>query len=113
MVSESVEVREDEELAHHPQPRQYIKVAVILALVTALEVAIYYVDALADVLVPLLLAFAVIKFIMVALWFMHLRFDSRMFRRFFITGIILALAVFGVVLWIFFTHLGGPAPTAA
>jgi cytochrome c oxidase subunit 4 len=113
MMNESVEVREAEELDHHPQPRQYVKVAVILAIVTALEVAIYYVDALADVIVPLLLAFAVIKFIMVALWFMHLRFDSRMFRRFFITGIILALAVFGIVLWIFFTHLGGPAPTAA
>ena len=113
MMNESVEVREAEELDHHPRPGQYIKVAIILAIVTALEVAIYYVDALADVLVPLLLAFAVIKFIMVALWFMHLRFDSRMFRRFFITGIILALAVFGVVLWIFFTHLGGPAPTAA
>ncbi len=112
-MSHAVESRESEELDHHPQPGQYIKVAIILAIVTALEVAIYYVDALRDVLVPLLLAFAVIKFIMVALWFMHLRFDSRMFRRFFVTGIVLALLVFGIVLWIFFTHLGGPAPTAA
>ena len=73
---------------------------------------IYYIDFFgATVIVPLLLAFAVIKFIMVALWFMHLQFDSRIFRRFFITGIILALIVFGIVLWIFFTH-GGPAPTA-
>ncbi len=112
-MSHAVDGRESEELDHHPQPGQYIKVAIILAVVTALEVAIYYVEALRDVLVPLLLAFAVIKFIMVALWFMHLRFDSRMFRRFFVTGIVLALLVFGVVLWIFFTHLGGPAPTAA
>ena len=112
-MSHVVDSRESEELDHHPQPGQYIKVAIILAIVTALEVAIYYVDALRDVLVPLLLAFAVIKFIMVALWFMHLRFDSRMFRRFFVTGIVLALLVFGIVLWIFFTHLGGPAPTAA
>lgn len=112
-MSHVVDSRESEELDHHPQPGQYIKVAIILAIVTALEVGIYYVDALRDVLVPLLLAFAVIKFIMVALWFMHLRFDSRMFRRFFVTGIVLALLVFGIVLWIFFTHLGGPAPTAA
>ncbi|MGI8709018.1 MAG: cytochrome C oxidase subunit IV family protein [Actinomycetota bacterium] len=112
-MSHAVDSRESEEQDHHPQPGQYIKVAIILAVVTALEVAIYYVDALRDVLVPLLLAFAVIKFIMVALWFMHLRFDSRMFRRFFVTGIVLALVVFGIVLWIFFTHLGGPAPTAA
>ncbi len=102
--------REQEELEHHPGPRKYVGVAVILAIVTAIEVAIYYIPALFDVIVPLLLAFALIKFIMVALFFMHLKFDSRVFRRFFVIGILLALAIFGIVLWIFFA-LGGPAPS--
>jgi cytochrome c oxidase subunit 4 len=103
--------REQEELAHHPSPRKYVNIAVILAIVTAIEVAIYYVPSLESVLVPTLLALAVIKFIMVAMYFMHLKFDSRVFRRFFLIGIVLALVIFGVVLWMFFTALNGPAPS--
>ena len=101
--------REDSELAHHPSPRKYVTIAVILAIVTAFEVAIYYIPSVADFLIPLLLVFALIKFVMVAGYFMHLKFDSPIFKRFFVTGIFLALAVFGVVLWFFFTH-GGAAP---
>jgi cytochrome c oxidase subunit IV len=86
----------------HPGPRQYVIVAVILAIVTAVEVAIYYVDALSSVLVPFLIAFSAVKFAMVALWFMHLRFDSPLFKRLFVTGIILALTVFAIVLVTFF-----------
>ena len=101
--------REAAELSHHPSPRKYVGVAVILAIVTALEVAIYYVPAIRDFLVPALLLFALMKFVMVAMYFMHLKFDSPIFRRFFVTGLLLTLAVFGVVLWFFFTH-GGAAP---
>jgi cytochrome c oxidase subunit IV len=105
----------DEEERHdHPSPRQYVFVAVILAIVTAIEVGIYYIDYFkenSNVLIAFLLAFAVVKFIMVALWFMHLRFDAHLFRRFFITGVILAIIIFGIVLWFFFTH-GGAAPNA-
>ncbi|MFN2588515.1 MAG: cytochrome C oxidase subunit IV family protein [Actinomycetota bacterium] len=102
--------REQEELEHHPSPRKYVTVAIILAIVTALEVGVYYIEAVADVLVPLLLAMAVVKFIMVALYFMHLKFDSHVFRRFFLIGLVLAILIFGVVLWMFFTALNGPAP---
>ena len=104
--------REDAELAHHPGPRKYVTIAVILAIVTAAEVAIYYIPAIEDFLIPMLLLFAVIKFVMVAGYFMHLKFDSPIFKRFFVTGIVLALAVFGVVLWFFFSH-GGAAPGIA
>jgi hypothetical protein len=57
-----------------------------------------------------LLVLALIKFELVAAWFMHLRFDNSIFRRLFITGIVTALIVFGVVLTYFFSH-GGPAPS--
>jgi cytochrome c oxidase subunit IV len=99
----------DPHLHDHPSPRKYVNIAIILAIVTAIEVAIYYVEALEDLLVPILLVLAVVKFIMVGLYFMHLKFDSKTFRRFFITGIILALFVFGAVLTLFFTR-GGAAP---
>jgi cytochrome c oxidase subunit 4 len=87
---------------HHPTPRQYVKVAIVLFVVTAFEVAIYYIEALGSLLVPLLLLFAVIKFVLVVLWFMHLRFDSRLFRRLFVTGMAFALIVFAIVLATFF-----------
>ena len=110
-MSQQVEAGEQEELHSHPEPKQYINIAIILAVVTAGEVAIYYVPALRTLLVPILLVLAVIKFILVASWFMHLRFDSKIFRRFFVTGVLLAMTVFAVVLLYFFTH-GGPAPVA-
>ena len=93
---------EQEELVHHPGPRQYVGVAVVLAIITAIEVAIYYVPALEDLLVPFLIAFSFIKFVLVAMFFMHLRFDNRIFRRLFITGLVLAFVVFAVVLATFF-----------
>ncbi len=100
----------DEHSTHgHPSPRKYVFIAVILAIVTAIEVAIYYFNLAPGVLVGFLLLFAVIKFILVASWFMHLRFDSRLFKALFITGIITALLVFSVVLATFLTR-GGPAP---
>jgi cytochrome c oxidase subunit 4 len=82
----------------HPEPRQYVTIAVVLAVITAIEVAVYYISSIKDLLVPMLVTMSVIKFLLVALWFMHLRFDSRVFRRFFMIGIVLALVVFAVVL---------------
>lgn len=102
-------VSEEEELAHHPGPKQYVMIAVILAVVTAIEVAIYYVPALEGVLVPSLIGFSLIKFVLVGLWFMHLKFDSRIFKSLFVTGIILALIVFFIVLATF-VFRSGPAP---
>ncbi|MEO8323067.1 MAG: cytochrome C oxidase subunit IV family protein [Actinomycetota bacterium] len=105
----SVEEIEAEALSHHPEPRTYITVAIILAIVTAIEVALSYASALGDLVVPLLIISALFKFALVALWFMHLRFDNRIFRRLFVTGIILALIVFSVFLAILFGR-GGPVP---
>jgi cytochrome c oxidase subunit 4 len=82
----------------HPSELEYIKVAMVLALITGAEVAVYYVKSLAGLLVPILVVFSTIKFSMVVLWFMHLRFDSRLFRRLFVTGIALAFFCFIIVL---------------
>jgi cytochrome c oxidase subunit 4 len=108
-TSGQIETGEKHELEHHPGPRQYVGVAVVLAIITAIEVAIYYITALGDFLVPLLLAFSFIKFALVVLWFMHLKFDSRLFRRLFVAGLLIALAVFAIVLGTFFAR-GGAAP---
>jgi heme/copper-type cytochrome/quinol oxidase subunit 4 len=83
----------------HPGPKEYVKVAIVLAIVTAAEVGLYYISGLSDtILVVLLLALMVAKFAGVALYFMHLKFDNPAFSRFFIIGLALAITVFGVVL---------------
>jgi len=94
-------VVEEPELALHPGPREYIRVAVILAIATGFEVGLYYLKIPHTLFVVLLLLFAFIKFSLVVLWFMHLRFDSVIFRRVFLMGIMLALTVYLIVLFIF------------
>ena len=85
----------------HPSDAKYIIIALILAVVTGVEVAISYASGLGDVANVLLIALAAVKFSMVAMFFMHLRFDNRVLRRLFVTGIILAGFVYLVVLFMF------------
>ena len=83
---------------HYPSEREYVKVAIVLFALTSIEVAIYYITDNKHVLVPVLLSLAVVKFALVALWFMHLRFDSKLFRRLFSAGIGLAIGVYVIAL---------------
>ncbi len=99
----------DPHLKDHPSPRKYVNVAIILAIVTAAEVAVYYVSMPDNLLVTVLAIMAFVKFVLVGLYFMHLRFDSRIFRRLFATGVVLAFLIFGVALWTLFVQ-GGAAP---
>ncbi|MDP8959957.1 MAG: cytochrome C oxidase subunit IV family protein [Actinomycetota bacterium] len=84
----------------HPTPRDYVKVAVVLAVVTAMEVGLFYVN-IGALTTPTLLALMVLKFALVALWFMHLRFDTRFLGQMFVAGIVLAVSLYAVVLWTF------------
>ena len=82
----------------HPGPREYVMIAVVLAIVTALEVALFYVDFLpSSAVVTGRLLLMTIKFALVILWFMHLRFDPPVFKRLFVTGLALAMSVFLIV----------------
>ena len=81
----------------HPSDKKYIVVALILAAFTALEVLTYFIDFKAAA-VPTLIVLMVIKFAMVVLYFMHLRFDSPIFMRLFATGIVLATIVYCIML---------------
>ena len=75
----------------HPTEAFYLKVALILAVVTGIEVALYYTDFGVSLTNVVLLVLAAAKFVMVAAYFMHLRFDNRVLRRLFITGFVLAV----------------------
>ena len=56
----------------------YIKIALILAAITALEVSTYYVD-FGPLFMPSLIIMMIVKFVMVVSYFMHLKFDSKVF----------------------------------
>jgi len=47
------------------------------------------------------MALAVTKFALVAMWYMHLKFDSRFFSALFVGGLLAAVTVFVVVLLTF------------
>lgn len=78
---------------HHPGWQEYVKIGVILAIITAVEVAIVYVEALGDVLLPILLTLSVAKFALVVAYFMHLKFDNKFFAWLFGSGLVLAIGV--------------------
>ena len=82
----------------HPDAAEYVKVGLVLAVITAVEVAIYYVEALGDTLLPILLVLSALKFVLVLLWFMHLRFDNRLLTILFSTAAVLAAMLFVIVL---------------
>lgn len=93
VVDTTPEVHED---AHaHPSDKSYIKIALILAALTALEVATYPAEeALGSFVIPILMVLMVIKFWYVAAFFMHLKFDTKAFSWVFIGGLVLATAVY-------------------
>ncbi len=70
----------------------------VLAVLTALEVAASYAGVSGSILIPTLFILAVVKFALVVLWFMHLRFDDRRYARFFVMGLSGAAVLYLVVL---------------
>ncbi len=87
----------------HPTAPTYLKVAVILTVITAVEVAIYYVPALRGVLVPMLLIFSAVKFAIVVGYYMHLKFDAVIYSRLFLGPLTIA-SLMVIVLMLLFGH---------
>jgi len=85
--------------AHKPNSF-YIQVAVALAIVTGIEVALYYLD-LGKLYLPILLVLMLIKFLTVVSLFMHLKFDNKIFSWLFYSGLGLAVFVYVAALMTF------------
>ncbi|MFS8523509.1 MAG: cytochrome C oxidase subunit IV family protein [Limnochordales bacterium] len=73
--------------------REYLRVGVTLFILTILEVAVIYVEALRPALVPILVLLSLWKFILVVNIFMHLKYDSRVYTGFFSAGMALAVLI--------------------
>ncbi len=91
---------------NHPTPRDYWLIALILAVITAAEVAVTYIEALDAVVAPLLIAMSAAKFTIVVGYFMHLRYEQALFRNLFLIGLIAAPILFGAVLFTFGVLIG-------
>ncbi|MFZ0548949.1 MAG: cytochrome C oxidase subunit IV family protein [Candidatus Promineifilaceae bacterium] len=68
----------------------YLAVFIILALFTLIETLVSYIQQ-TTIKVPTLVILAVVKALLVLLYFMHLKFDSKLFLYLFIPGCILVI----------------------
>ncbi len=106
---EGADVHVGPSLEHgHPGPKEYVVVAIILAVITSIEVAIYYIPEhfppFGPLLAPSLLVLSALKFTAVVGWFMHLKFDNRLFTALFVGGLALAATLL-IALLALFNHL--------
>jgi cytochrome c oxidase subunit 4 len=93
----------------HPPERVYWIVAGVLAVMTLLELSTFYWPAEWQPWTSyLIIIMMVIKFVLVAMFFMHLKFDPKLLGRIFFFGLGLALAVYLVMLstFVFWTGSG-------
>ena len=89
--------------AEHAQagPRTYLVIGAFLLLLTIMEVAVFYIAALAPVLVPVLIFLSLAKFALVALFYMHLRFDHVWFSYLFLAPFLIITGLAVSLLWLF------------
>jgi cytochrome c oxidase subunit IV len=78
----------------HPTWSTYWKVAVVLTIVTIVEVWIYYIPSFvaSSLFVPSLLIMSAFKFAVVVMFYMHLRYDHKLFRILFTGPLIIAVS---------------------
>ena len=87
----------------HPTWSTYWKVAVILTLITGAEVWVYYIPSIvaSRAFVPMLLIMSAVKFFIVVAFYMHLRYDHKLFRALFTAPLIIAMTTIVALLFLF------------
>ncbi len=77
----------------HPTPMTYFKIAMTLSVITAVEVGIFYLTWLGHGIIPILAILSIAKFALVGMFYMHLKYDARLFSGLFVTGLFVATGV--------------------
>jgi cytochrome c oxidase subunit 4 len=87
----------------YPTWSTYWKVALILTVITAVEVWIYYIPSFVASrgFVPTLLVLSVVKFAIVVMFYMHLKYDHRLFRALFVGPLIIAAGTLTALMFLF------------
>lgn len=92
----------DDPHAHaHPTAKKYVGIAIILTIITVIEVAIFYVPSMHQFLPPILLTLSALKFALVAMFYMHLKFDHRLYSWVFVVPMCFAAAIILALLALF------------
>ncbi|MGC1676983.1 MAG: cytochrome C oxidase subunit IV family protein [Candidatus Binataceae bacterium] len=86
---------------HHPGVGIYVIVAAFLCVLTGMEITVFYVPALKAVIVPVLLVLAAAKFALIALFFMHLKYDSWILSGFFLFPLLMAFILLFALMGLF------------
>ncbi len=88
---------------YHPTWKEYKWVALILTLITVAEVWAYYIPELvaSRVFVPGLLIMSAVKFVMVVMYYMHLKYDHKLFRALFAGPLVVAIITIIGLLFLF------------
>jgi len=86
----------------HPSDADYVKIALLLGFLTLIEVSTYWpfgeIFERSDIgLIGILTVLMILKFVIVVAYFMHLKFDSKVYKWMFTAGLILALGVYFIV----------------
>ena len=91
------------EVHTHPTWKEYKWVALILTVVTAIEVWAYYIPAFvaSRAFVPSMLIMSAAKFIIVVMFYMHLKYDHKLFRALFTGPLIIAATTLIALLFLF------------
>ena len=91
------------EVHEHPTWSTYWKVAVVLTLITVVEVWVYYIPSFvaSRAFVPALLVMSAVKFAIVVLFYMHLRYDHKLFKAIFTGPLIIAITTIVVLMFLF------------
>jgi caa(3)-type oxidase subunit IV len=77
----------------HPGPRQYLTIAVILVVMTAVEVGVFYLSITPAAMTGIVLLLAMGKFALVVGYYMQLRYDDRRFLYLFAAGFVIAISI--------------------
>jgi caa(3)-type oxidase subunit IV len=85
----------------HASKGTYWLIALILGIFTLLEVAVFYVPLLRAAIVPILLVLSAAKFALVAMFFMHLKFDKPVLTTVFAGGIVVATMIILAMMLLF------------
>lgn len=103
MTSDHAASHDHADATHHgPTTGTYLAVAVVLVLITAFEVWIYYSPiAKMGIFVPMLLVLSAIKFFTVVAFYMHLKYDHKLFRVLFGGPFMIALITITALLFLF------------
>jgi cytochrome c oxidase subunit 4 len=93
----------DEAHAHaHPDWSTYKWVALILTVITVVEVWIFYTPfAEHRLFVPSLLLMSAAKFLIVVMFYMHLKYDAKLFRALFTGPLLIGVIVIISLLFLF------------